>query len=135
MNPISRSTAFDVAKLSAVCLKDQRFRAIVNTKFYKVPKKGYGYTNSRSYKWENTHKMLGQKGITPIKTGITMSAGACLATACEFEPQVKLVVILLGCKDMDSRWLETQKLAKWATKRINRIKSYQGAGENTSHIL
>ena len=64
-----------------------------------------------------------------------MSAGACLATACEFEPQVKLVVILLGCKDMDSRWLETQKLAKWATKRINRIKSFQGAGENTSHIL
>jgi D-alanyl-D-alanine carboxypeptidase len=40
MNPISRSTAFDVAKLSAVCLKDQRFRTIVNTKFYKVLKKG-----------------------------------------------------------------------------------------------
>lgn len=107
MNPISRSTAFDIAKLSAVCLKDPRFKLIVNTKFFKVAKKSVNYINSRGYKWENTHKMLGQKGITPIKTGITNSAGPCLATACEFEPSVKLVVILLGCKDMESRWLET----------------------------
>ena len=68
--------------------------------------------------------MLGQKGITPIKTGITNSAGPCLATACELEAGVRLVVILLGCKDMDCRWLETLKLAKWATKRITRIKSF-----------
>ena len=26
MNPVSRSTAFDMAKLSAVCLKDTRFK-------------------------------------------------------------------------------------------------------------
>lgn len=77
--------------------------------------------------------MLGQKGITPIKTGITNSAGPCLATACELEPGVRLVVILLGCKDMDCRWLETLKLGKWATKRITRIKSFQG--EDNSRIL
>lgn len=107
MNAVSRSTAFDVAKLSATCLKDARFRQIVSTKFFKVPKKCATHMNSRSYKWENTHKMLGQKGVIPIKTGVTNSAGPCLATACEFEPGVRLVIILLGCKDMDCRWLET----------------------------
>ena len=38
MNQISRSTAFDVAKLSAKCLEDERFRKIVNTRYYTVPK-------------------------------------------------------------------------------------------------
>ena len=38
MNSVSKSTAFDVAKLSAECLKDKRFEEIVNTKNYKVTK-------------------------------------------------------------------------------------------------
>lgn len=38
MNPISKSTAHDIAKLSAFCINDLRFREVVNTKFYKVPK-------------------------------------------------------------------------------------------------
>ena len=38
MNSVSRSTAFDIARLSAQCLEDERFRTIVNTRFYRVPK-------------------------------------------------------------------------------------------------
>ena len=38
MNPVSRSTAFDVAKLSAKCLQDPRFAMIVKTKYYRVNK-------------------------------------------------------------------------------------------------
>lgn len=59
MNPVSKSTAFDIAKLAAHCLKDQRFAAVVNTKYYKVNKNCGPIKNSRSYRWENTHRMHG----------------------------------------------------------------------------
>ena len=51
--------------------------------------------------------MIGSKGVIPIKTGVTNSAGPCLATAVEFEPEIKLIVVILGCRDMDCRWIET----------------------------
>lgn len=121
MNQVSRSTAFDIAKLSAKCLEDLRFRKIVNTRVFVVPKRE---ENSRCYKWENTHRMIGQKGVSPIKTGVTNSAGPCLSTAVELDPNAQLVIVLLGCKDMDCRWIETFKLAKWATNRLTKIRNY-----------
>ena len=60
--------------------------------------------------------------MTPIKTGITNAAGPCLATAVELDPAASLIIVLLSCKDMDCRWLETHKLAKWATDRLLKIK-------------
>ena len=133
MNPESKSTAFDTAKLAAKCLTDQRFVNIVKQKYYKINKNLR--KNKRQYRWENTHKMLGQQGVTPIKTGVTQSAGPCLATAIEFEPGICLVVVLLGCKDMDSRWVETQKLGKWATQRISKIKMYSNCAVVNQEIL
>jgi hypothetical protein len=53
--------------LSALCLEDVRFARIVNTKVYEVQKTKL----NKKYQWENTHKMLGQPGVTSIKTGIT----------------------------------------------------------------
>ena len=97
---------------------------MVNTKFYKVAKSGPDFRNQRIYRWENTHKMNGQLGVTSIKTGITNSAGPCLATAVQYEPGIRLVIVLLNAKDMDCRWLETLKLGKWATKRICKIKKF-----------
>ena len=81
--------AFDVAKLSAKCLEDERFRKIVNTRFYIVPKTDQN-NNQRTYRWENTHRMIGQKGVIAIKTGVTNSAGPCLATAVELDPTAQL---------------------------------------------
>jgi D-alanyl-D-alanine carboxypeptidase len=56
MNQLSRSTAFDVARLSAICLQDKRFVKVVSTRNYVVQKRE---KNSKTYRWENTHKMLG----------------------------------------------------------------------------
>jgi hypothetical protein len=39
--------------------------------------------------------------------------------------------VLLGCKDMDCRWIETIKLAKWATDRMVKIKNYQSTDLNS----
>ena len=68
--------------------------------------------------------MLGQAGVTPIKTGITNSAGPCLSTGLELVKGCPLVVVILSCKDMDCRWMETYKLAKWATRRIVKIRNF-----------
>lgn len=121
MNYNSKSNAYDIAKLSAICLEDPRFTTITNTKVYKVAKRA---GNRRAYCWEQTHKMLGQTGVIPIKTGITNAAGPCLSTAIELQKGCPLVVVILQCKDMDCRWMETYKLAKWATHRILKIRHF-----------
>jgi D-alanyl-D-alanine carboxypeptidase len=38
-NPLNKSTAFDVAKLGAECMKDARFRRVVSTHKYVVKRK------------------------------------------------------------------------------------------------
>jgi len=58
MNPCSKSTAFDIAKLSAVCMEDCRFLKVVNQKYYTVARTQQN-NNKRTYRWENTHRMLG----------------------------------------------------------------------------
>jgi D-alanyl-D-alanine carboxypeptidase len=97
-NPLNRSTAFDVAKLGAVCMKFSLFCQVVSTTRQTVKRKENDHLkrkllpplsklennneevkaelrpvkmNSRFYRWENTHKMVGQKGVNGIKTGVT----------------------------------------------------------------
>lgn len=38
INWCNRSTAYDIAKLSSAAMKNPKFRQIVSTKYYKVPK-------------------------------------------------------------------------------------------------
>ena len=80
--------------------------------------------NSRVYRWENTHRMISQKGVYGIKTGITNNAGPCLATSiCASDKLCSpLIVVLLCSNAMDIRWMETWKLAKWAAQRVAKIK-------------
>lgn len=56
---------------------------------------------------ENTNKLL-EDGFEGIKTGITETAGPCLA-ACYKD----LIVVVLNSKSMGERWIEVKKLVKW----------------------
>jgi D-alanyl-D-alanine carboxypeptidase len=85
-NPLNRSTAFDVAKLGAVCMKIDFFCQVVSTMRQTVKRKENDNLkrkllpplsslgpdkeenkeelrpvkmNTRFYRWENTHKMVG----------------------------------------------------------------------------
>lgn len=133
MNTNSKSSALDMAKLAALCMEDPRFTRVVTTKTFVVKRSenkkrqqsGPATANQRTYRWENTHRLLleDRPGVSGIKTGITNSAGPCLATAIEVESN-RLIVVLLSCKSMDARWFETLKLAKWAGKRMARIRTF-----------
>ena len=56
-NNNNKSSALDVARLATLCMKNSTFREIVCTKFYSVKKNTNG--NKKTYKWYNTHLMLG----------------------------------------------------------------------------
>jgi len=118
----NKTSAFDIAKLSALCMKMSKFREVVNTKFYMVKKNTNG--NKRTYKWHNTHLMLGQRGINGIKTGVTPNAGPCLCTSI-VRDEFEICVVIICTKDMDIRWPETWKLANWAMSRMKLISKFQ----------
>jgi D-alanyl-D-alanine carboxypeptidase len=56
-NSQNKQTAIDLAKLSTVAMKNEKFREIVGTKSHIVKKNTNG--NRKTYKWYNTHLMLG----------------------------------------------------------------------------
>lgn len=120
-NSNNKSTALDVARLSTQAMKIPLFKEIVGTKSYIVKKNTNG--NRKTYKWYNTHLMLGQRGINGIKTGITPSAGPCLCTSISYEG-IELVVVIICTKSMDIRWSETWKLANWAMQRLKTIDKF-----------
>ena len=101
-------------------MKNKKFRQIVSTKLFKIPARN----NQRIYIWENTHKLLWSKNVLGIKTGVTTTAGPCLATYV-YKDGYDLIIILLCCKSMEARWIETNKLSAWCISRLNKIKRFQ----------
>mmetsp|Transcript_5561 Transcript_5561/g.6293 ORF Transcript_5561/g.6293 Transcript_5561/m.6293 type:complete len:105 (-) Transcript_5561:11-325(-) len=75
------------------------------------------------YTWENTNKMLWRLGYNGLKTGITHTAGPCLATSysCSVTDE-HYIIVLLNSKTMDHRWNEVSKLKTWASARMKKIK-------------
>lgn len=137
-NKHNLSTAFDIAKLCVYGLRNPLFYKIVNTQQYiatpinkfqikKTLKPEENYTmksnngfaqkyeenrchhssSKRSLFLENTNKLL-KKGFKGVKTGITDSAGPCLAVAYK-----DVVCVILKCRTMERRWEEVEGLVKW----------------------
>jgi len=64
--------------------------------------------------------MLWREDFNGLKTGVTSNAGPCLAGSYfhkleDSEKEIKLVIVILGCLNMDIRWQEMLKLAQWAS--------------------
>ena len=102
-------------------MKNLKFREVVNTKSFILKKNTNG--NKKTYKWYNTHLMLGQRGINGIKTGITPSAGPCLCTSINYEG-IDLIIVIIATKSMEIRCSETWKLANWAMQRLKTIDKF-----------
>ena len=92
------------------------FRRVVNEQVHECPSKEF---KDHLYKWENTNQLL-KEGYSGIKTGITPSAGPCLS-ACTKKDGYNVVVVVLSCCSMESRWYEVPKLVNWGVKKIIKI--------------
>lgn len=89
----NKTTCEDMARLCSICLNISLFREIIGTKIYKF--KYYHTISKRKIQshWENTNKLLRRPGFIGIKTGITVTAGPCLASAYEFHGKTYIVII------------------------------------------
>jgi serine-type D-Ala-D-Ala carboxypeptidase (penicillin-binding protein 5/6) len=116
-NDSNYSTAKDIGKMCCHMMQNEDFRDIVITQTYDSASKVFP---GHVYKWENTNQLL-KEGFSGIKTGITPTAGPCLAASFQ-KDSIEVVVIVLSCCSMESRWYEVPKLIQWGLKKINKIK-------------
>jgi D-alanyl-D-alanine carboxypeptidase (penicillin-binding protein 5/6) len=67
----------------------------------------------RNVVWRNTNRLLGIEGYVGIKTGTTGAAGACLVSTGNRRDD-RLLVVVLGSKSSDARYVDTRNLYRWA---------------------
>lgn len=113
----ARSTAADLAKLCTLCMKNELFRRITSCKFFRATVKSGEST--RVVEWENTNKLLRREGFAGLKTGITVTAGPCLAAAYNFRDKTYISVILRAPK-VSARFKETRLLMSWALSKLHK---------------
>ena len=92
-----KSTARDMALISAYAMRNDVFRRIVSTKRYtECPYADRGYNRDMT----NKNKMLTMlDGATGIKTGYTKEAGRCLVSSASRDGK-EVICVVLGCGPM-----------------------------------
>ncbi|CAD8054516.1 unnamed protein product [Paramecium sonneborni] len=101
-NEDNYSSCYDIVLLSQECLRYDIFHQVISCKEY-ISK---SINNSKYYEWKNTNKLL-EKGFFGIKTGVTDSAGPCLASAYRSNEMEYYIIIVLSCKNLQLRFDET----------------------------
>ena len=101
------STARDMAKIAAYCMKNPDFRNLVNHQKSVIHWKS---PSGRTYKSETTNELLGKyNGANGIKTGWTNAAKGCVAASAK-RGKVELIAIVMKSKDHDTRFSDAKKL-------------------------
>jgi D-alanyl-D-alanine carboxypeptidase len=114
----SKSTAADTARLCLECLRDEFFQRVVSTQLYKCkPMQASKFKNKREVVWKNTNKLLRRPDFMGIKTGITVTAGPCLASGYRFREKIYVCVVLRASK-VSRRFKETRKLLAWSLEKL-----------------
>jgi D-alanyl-D-alanine carboxypeptidase (penicillin-binding protein 5/6) len=107
-----RSTALDMAKLTAYAMKDAAFRFYVSQKERKVSFNRGGQVFQ--YLLRSTNDLLGTGGIDGVKTGQTARSGECIIISSQRDPEItqqggttlvtprRLNVVVLGATDRNA---------------------------------
>ena len=101
------STARDMSKIAAYCMKNPDFRSLVNNRTSVIR---WASPFGRTYKAETTNDLLGSyNGANGIKTGWTKAAKGCVAASAK-RGNVELIAIVMKSKDNDTRFADARKL-------------------------
>lgn len=95
-HPQSGSTAEEVSLLIHHCLSFPLFRQVVKCKSYRCFVENGGV--KREVCWYNTNKLLRRPGFEGVKTGVTATAGPCLASLYSANGGSWIVVVLRTAK-------------------------------------
>jgi len=114
------STARDMSKIAAYCMKNSTFRRYVGTRL--------GIVNvtqpARTFDALNTNKLLeSYQGITGIKTGYTWAAGGCLAASAKRD-DIELIAVVMH-SDMESRFTDAAKLLDYGFANVDSVKKIE----------
>jgi len=66
-------------------------------------------------KWTNTNKLLELEHCIGIKTGITATAGPCMAASFQ-KDEFNVIIVILNAKNKTKRFQEVESLYEWAKK-------------------
>lgn len=119
------STARDLATLAREAMKNEVFRSVVGRKEFELPD-----TNLRKKEqWDvghltYTNQLLNSRSsyysqITGIKTGYTDKAGMCLVSSAVDPDGLELVAVVLGTKNYDILFRESQQLLEYGYKNYS----------------
>ena len=101
------STARDMSKIAAYCMKNPDFRNLVSKKNAVIH---WASPAGRTYKSETTNELLGRySGANGIKTGWTNAARGCVAASAK-RGDVELIAVVMKSKDHDTRFSDARKL-------------------------
>ncbi len=115
------STARDMAKIAAYCMRNETFRRYVGTRRGNVHLTQPDYTFEAS----NTNQLLeSYPGCIGIKTGYTNAAGGCLA-ACANQNGVELIAIVMHSPDYDTRFSDAAKLLDYGFEVIDSVENVE----------
>ena len=107
-----KTTAHDLAVLSAYALNNKTFAGIIGIKTAMIS----SVDGKQDYLLENTNKLIGKiLGVKGVKTGWTENAGECLVAYVE-RPEGKVLTVLLGSLD---RFNETSRLIDWTYRNFS----------------
>ncbi len=108
------STAYDMALLTSVAIKNPVFRKICSTTSATID---FG-TPEISRKLSNHNRLLSEyEGVFGVKTGYTKASGRCLVTACE-KDSVTLIAVTLNAYD---DWNDHKKLFDYGFSLYDKI--------------
>ena len=117
-HPEHLSTARDMAKIAAYCMKYNEFREIVGTEYATV---NWIFPAGQKIEAMNTNELLNKyDGINGIKTGYTLSAGGCM-TASAKRGDVELIAVVMHSKDMNTRFIDATTLLDYGFAQIEKI--------------
>lgn len=112
------STVIEISKLGAVLIKKPLVARIVGQVKYSCEVRNKGVC--RKLTWCNTNLLLGQTGVTGLKTGHTNTAGPCLCASYNIYGY-NLVITILKCRSPEKRWSEVIRLMNWAVNQLDII--------------
>ena len=88
------TTAYDLARIAAEAMRNDTFREIVSTEYYRAE------TGEIARTFKNKNRILWEyAGGTGVKTGYTKAAGRCLVFAAE-QDGMELIGVVLNCPNM-----------------------------------
>lgn len=110
-DPNHYSTAYDMAKLAAYCMRNTTFREVVKTETKRIIWK---FRPGKNFLCRNENKLLHlYDGVNGIKTGFTDTALGCLATSYD-KNGIRLIVIVMHSRKGQLRLHDSMKLLDWA---------------------